>query len=163
MDLLFQHKLRQRERSTWAWAEHPSEDTQGEKEGGPCVDGSKLSSSADTVPSGKWGAATGNQQQMSDQEQMLGCRRNQQCCCETLENALVTIDILRSKLVSEAVVIRRLQYSQNVLLLYSKYRMNAVIYSGLEKLKLLLYRYICSRALNKCIDSSSRAILRSIP
>lgn len=115
MDLLFQHKLRQREQSTWAWAEHPSEDIQGEKEGEPSMDGSKLSSSADSVPSAKWGAATGNQQQISDQEQMLGCHRNQQCCCETLENALVTIDILRSKLVSKTVVIRRLRYSQNLL------------------------------------------------
>lgn len=137
-DLLFQHKMRQREQSTWAWTEHTPEDVQEPKEGGACVDDSKLSSSVDDVSSSaKCGAAATcnhqQQQQVSDQEQMRSSRRNrQQCCCETLENALVTIDILRSKLVSPTINYHYsgvTKNSQNVL----EY---AVLYSCLKKLEL---------------------------
>lgn len=150
MDLLFQHKLRQREQSTWAWTEHPSDDMQGGKGGGTCVDGSKLSyiDSADSVPSAKWGLPTGDQQQQQipgQEEQMLDYRRNQQCCCETLENALVTIDILRSKLVSKTDVLPTLQSSQNVQILINTRTVLRSIWNAITYCCLKKPNYCCTR------------------
>ena len=108
MELFSAHKMRQSEQSTWLWTERPTgnnhrnqEADQEAQENEVLEEGvnnnfcrgiaaSTTAGCTHSSPSPPEEATQNHQQQ---QEEV------RPCCCETLENALVTIDILRSKLV----------------------------------------------------------------
>lgn len=89
-ELLSTNKMRQREQSTWAWTEHATGGKNKTQEGAVNDGQNALFFINDACPSTAE-ATTKTRQDMANQ--------TQPCCCEILENALVTIDILRSKLV----------------------------------------------------------------
>lgn len=119
MDLFSAHYMRQREQSTWVWTEHATangsnnqadyydEDQrrQDRQEGGGehnvhSGKGSKGIAASTNAGTACFAPRSPPENATSINQQEGAEGKVQPCCCETLEHALVTIDVLRSKLVS---------------------------------------------------------------
>lgn len=86
MDLFHSHILRQRTQSTWVFTDSTS---------GKCTTKSREKRDDDAENAGHDVSVV-----LRHEQQPNDLRTGSMCRCETLESALVTIDILRSKLVS---------------------------------------------------------------
>lgn len=98
MDFFTEHKQRQREQNTWSWIEHGAGNERKVRNNGVDINRNNTPVSGD-CPSSSNGETIKTQQGDPITDQM------KPCCCETLDTALVTIDILRSKLVGLAALI----------------------------------------------------------